>query len=72
MDETGIPFMSLYSIEIQTKQLGRDGLSKKQIRAALSNLHPKLFENLTLNADGSVSMVDTRLKWARRRGWIPR
>lgn len=72
MDETGVPFMSLYAIEIQTKQLGRNGLSRKQIRGAVKNLHPKLFENLKLKVDGTVSLVDGRLKWERRRGWALR
>jgi hypothetical protein len=70
--DTGIPFMSLYAIEIQTKQLGRNGLSRKQIRSAVANLHPKLFENLKLKDDGTVSLADARLKWERRRGWAPR
>jgi hypothetical protein len=69
---TGIPFMSLYSIEIQTKQLGRNGLSKKQIRSAIANMHPMLFENLKLNNDGTVKVIDERLEWRRRNGWFRR
>lgn len=72
MGSTGVPFMSLYAIEIQTKQLGRNGLSRKQIRSAVANLHPKLFENLKLKADGTVSLVDPGLKWERRKGWASR
>lgn len=68
-EKTGIPFMSLYVIQMQTKQLCRNGFSRKQIQDAVKNLHPKLFENLKLKDDGTVDLIDRRLKWERRQGW---
>lgn len=71
-EKTGIPFYSLYQIEIQVRQLSRDGLSSAQIERAIRNLHPKLMENLTLDARGNPRPLDPRFVWQRRTGWEAR
>jgi len=65
----GLQYGTLCAVRQMTLALQRDGLLFKQVQKAVKNVHPKLMSNLTVNRDGSVAVVDTRLRWVRRHEW---
>ncbi len=70
MKEYGVPCGSLDAIFVNFKQLRRNGLSLKQVRTAVNNLHPILMKNLRLDRYGTVIVMDSRARWYRRGGWV--
>ena len=68
-EDYGLQHGTLCIVRQMTRALQRDGLSFKQVRKAVTNVHPRLMSNLIVNRDGSVSVVDTRLRWVRRHEW---
>jgi len=69
-DRTGVPYGSLDAINVQIRQLAKNGLSRGQIIHAIGNLHPKLMENLTIGAEWVIQRRDSRYGWERRKGWV--
>lgn len=65
----GLWYSSLVGIDIQRRQLSRDGLSSTQIDKAITNLHPRLMANLRVSKSGRLRVVNRRLTWIRRTGW---
>ena len=70
-DRTGVPFGSLESIDVQCRQLSRNGLSRGQIINAVGNLHPLLMENLMIGAGWEIKVRNPRYVWTGR-GWTKR
>lgn len=71
-DRTGVPYMSLYGLRIQIRQLAKGGFSLKETVRILSALHPLLMPNLKLGLFDKISLKDPALVWIRSGGWIRR
>lgn len=56
-------------LEVNCRQLHRDGLTHVQVVKAITNMHPRLMKNLKVRLDGFVSVKNTKLRWVRRLGW---
>ena len=68
-DRFGLTYGSLSALEINARQLGRDGLSRDQLVKALQNLHPKLMENLAITVTDVLVAIDPSMRWERNNGW---
>lgn len=65
----GLQYSTLEAVKQNRRQLERAGFTAKQIARGVAKLHPVLFENLRLGADGNAEVIDKRLRWVRRLGW---
>ena len=73
-DETGVPYMSLYGLRIQIRQL-RESPIPCPWRTALKvlvRLHPLLMQNLKIDHSGQIELKDWSMVWERRKGWVGR
>lgn len=65
----GLQYGTLEAVKQNYRQLERAGFTAKQIARAIAKLHPKLFVNLRICADGTPEVIDKRLRWVRRLDW---
>jgi len=73
-DKTGVPYMSLYGLRIQIRQLQKSPVpcSWSVALKVLDSLHPLLMENLKVDSSGGIFLKNKALVWERNRGWVPR
>lgn len=71
-DLTGIPYMSLYGLRIQIRQLSGADFPRKQIVSILQALHPQMMQNLKIVFPEKIFLKDKALIWIRRIGWVAR
>lgn len=71
-DEAGVPYMSLYGIRIQIRQLQKSRTPWRVSLKVLESIHPLLMENLKVDPSGKISVKNRSMVWIRRKGWVAR
>lgn len=71
-DETGVPYMSLYGLRIQIRQLKKSKIPWPVVLKVFESIHPLLMKNLTVHPSGRLALKNRSMIWARGRGWVRR
>lgn len=66
----GLQYGTVCVIEQNVRQLQANGLTFKQVRKAVENLHPKVMANLHVARTGMITVKNKSLRWRRRGQWL--